>query len=443
MVANMVKKIKKEAKKVVLKNATGDYIAPVIDPLDALPAQDDKVGKFLKTDGEQASWEDIPPATMLNIKSDLMKANGKKVQFTCSEEAPVTVKFVDGTEQELTSIGDLDVSGFDVNTYPIGCNKTGVSSVSAIRGGLTVSTTGVASNFSSSNHVISNQFNPESNTWEMQFKITTGEEVSSIQQFLGGNISNNSGVEGGISVNSKFIYWLGTDTSGYSIAGGIEGTYTVLPNTTYWVKISFDGTAYKLDYSLDGITFVNDITTSSTSVVLADWKFIGVDGYSKTEAWLGTIDLSETYFKVGDTITWNGANILNESYPYLGLITLDSDKAIKNITNNYQTESINPLQEVTVHTKESYAKVTEDLPTNLDLIPFTFVDIDYSSYVTVSANTSYTLTKDVIVNTSSISTFTITKDGATYTVYGTWLPVRAGTTFKSSIAGKYYSFEGY
>ena len=65
------------------------------------------------------------------------------------------------------------------------------------------------------------------------------------------------------------------------------------------------------------------------------------------------------------------------------------------------------------------------------------------SYVTVSANTSYTLTKDVMVNTSSISTFTITKDGANYTVYGTWLPVRAGTMFKSSVAGKYYSFEGY
>ena len=126
----------------------------------------------------------------------------------------------------------------------------------------------------------------------------------------------------------------------------------------------------------------------------------------------------------------------------LGVATINAD-GITNITNNYQTEVINPLEEVTVHTKESYAKVTENLPTNLNLIPFTFVDIDYGSYETVSADTSYTLTKDVMVNTNNISTFTITKDDATYTVYGTWLPVRAGTMFKSSVAGKYYYFEGY
>ena len=45
-----------EAKKVVLIDSSGNYIVPVIDPLDALPAQDDKAGKFLKTDGTRASW---------------------------------------------------------------------------------------------------------------------------------------------------------------------------------------------------------------------------------------------------------------------------------------------------------------------------------------------------------------------------------------------------
>ena len=191
MVANMVKKIKKEAKKVVLKNATGDYICPVIDPLDALPAQDDKAGKFLKTDGTQASWQDVPPATTLNLKSNLMKASGKKVQFICSEEAPVTIDFLDGTQKDFNYITDLDLTSKLAGNYNVLLDKQGNPQAPdqyftadkfanyTLEKGTgttypTVDSEGNASGFANRNGMLlPKRFNPADKSWEMQWCFTT------------------------------------------------------------------------------------------------------------------------------------------------------------------------------------------------------------------------------------------------------------------------------
>ncbi len=438
----MVKKIKKDAKKVVLKNATGDYLCPVIDPLDALPAQDDKAGKFLKTDGTQASWENIPPATMLNLKSNLMRANGKKVQFTCSEEAPVTVKTIDGTTKTVLYIPELDLSSFGVGnrTIALGENnnaKQGILNNSA----LTVSTDGWISGFSSTAH---GYYHPITypTTKEEIFPITFEFKANSLptaNQTLAGTPEQHIWAVNVNTTGTLSLYLGATGDTTWGIASNAISTEVVEPNVPYLVTLDYDGATYTLkvrNMAQEGATDVTFVTVESTTLIAG----------TSTTRWGTTIDYTRFFdgsilgqsIKVGTVI--DNSDFLKQSV--LGVATTSAD-GITNITNYYQTETTNPLEEVTVHTKDSYAKVTEDLPTNLDLIPFTFVDLDYSSYVTVSADTSYTLTKDVMVNTNSISTFTITKDGANYTVYGTWLPVRAGTTFKSSVAGKYYSFEGY
>ena len=87
-------------------------------------------------------------STMLNLKSNLMRANGKKVQFTCSEEATVTVKTIDGTTKTVSYIPELDLSNFGVGkrTIALGENnnaKNGIFNSSA----LTVSTDGWVSGF--------------------------------------------------------------------------------------------------------------------------------------------------------------------------------------------------------------------------------------------------------------------------------------------------------
>ena len=381
--------------------------------------------------------------TSLITKSNLMKANGKKVQFLCSEVAPVTVKTIDGTTKTVSYIPELDLSDSGNGDRRIALGEDGNSKEGIFDDStLTVSTDGWVSGFGS--------FAGGNGFYRSITYPTTKEEIFPITlEFKTNSLPTDNRTLAGtgdqyiwavtLNPTGNLILYLGaTGNTTWGIANGVTSTDVIELNVPYLVTIDYDGTTYTLkvrNMAQEGATDVTFVTVTSTTLI-AGTSATRWGTSSRSNYFNGSI-LGQS-IKVGTII--DNSDFLKQSV--LGVATT-TDDGITNITNNYQVETTNPLQEVTVHTKESYAKVAEDLPTNLDLIPFTFVDLDYNSYVTVSANTSYTLTKDVMVNTNSISTFTITKDGATYTVYGTWLPVRAGTTFKSSVAGKYYSFEGY
>ena len=438
----MVKKIKKEAKKVVLKNATGDYVCPVIDPLDALPAQDDKAGKFLKTDGTQASWEDIPPATMLNIKKDLMKANGKKVQFVCSEGAPVTIDFLDGTQKTFSYLLEYDMSNQGNGTYLIATDKAGMTFGTGRIGNLPIDTNGNASGFAQGRYIYwgaGGTFSQlvQGKTWEVVAKFTTGDDVSSEQGIIGGD-SGTFLPDMPCIIRSHFRLCLSSNGSSYDIVDK-TGTYTVLPNTTYWTRTRFTGTQYIFEYSLDGTNYITDITVNSSTSIenTPDYLIIGARAGSYFK---GSIDLKNTKAYANDTLILDGNWLATES-EYLGMVTLTAD-GITKITNNYQTEAINPLETVNIYTKEAYSKVTEEEPSELALIPFTFIDLDYNTFVSVAANTDTVFQKDGRLNTPSISTVTIKTDLGNVTYYGVDLPIRAGTHFVSSVAGKFYYFIG-
>lgn len=444
MVANMVKKIKKEANKVVLKNATGDYVCPVIDPLDALPAQDDKAGKFLKTDGTQASWENIPPATMLNIKKDLMKANGKKVQFVCSEGAPVTIDFLDGTQKTFSYLPEYDMSNFGNGTYPIATNKVSMTFASGRIGNLPVDTNGNASGFAQGKYIYwgtaEGSFSQlvQGKTWEVVVKFTTGDDVSSSQGIIGGDASTYLPDIPSLGTDSHFHLNLSSNGTSYDIANA-SGTYTVLPNTTYWTRTRFTGTQYIFEYSLDGTNYITDITVNSSTSIENTPDSLTI-GARAGKYFKGSIDLKNTKAYANDTLIMDGNWVATDS-EYLGMVTLTAD-GITNITNNYQAEAINPLETVNIYTKEAYSKVTEEEPSELALIPFTFIDLDYNTFESVAANTDTVFKKDGRLNTPSISTVTIKTDLGNVTYYGVDLPIRAGTHFASSVAGKFYYFIG-
>lgn len=164
----------------------------------------------------------------------------------------------------------------------------------------------VLSGFSASKYVtLPDSFSPENNTWEMVFKITTA-GVSGQQQFLGGIDSQYAGVEAAVE-GGKFEVWIGSSTSSsYNIANGKTGTYTVLANTTYWVKIAFDGSVYTLAYSLNGKDYTIDITVSSTVAIASAKKALGLDKNSADYIWTGSIDLKECYININGERWWSG-----------------------------------------------------------------------------------------------------------------------------------------
>ena len=108
----------------------------------------------------------------------------------------------------------------------------------------------------------------------------------------------------------------------------------------------------------------------------------------------------------------------------------------------YTTET--PLQEVTVHTEASWSATDEVDDSELNLVSHTFVDVDYVNPKTVPANTDCSYNKDGVyeVGSSAIATIKVTKNDVTQTFYGTSRKIKAGVHFKSSLAGKFYYYEG-
>ena len=183
-----------------------------------------------------------------------------------------------------------------------------------IKFGNLVEENGVLSNFTSSNYAqLPQVFSPGDNTWELGMKVTTGETVitETSQCMFTQAFNNLSSLTCRVIIHytGYFQLWLGTGTTTWDIASGVTGTHAVQPYTTYWLKVIFDGTSYKLYYSLDGENYVEDVSvTSSTSIgsfqpYLGD--YVGETG-SYDYTFKGSMDLKEFYINVDDQLWWTG-----------------------------------------------------------------------------------------------------------------------------------------
>lgn len=176
-------------------------------------------------------------------------------------------------------------------------------------GSPTVTSAGIASGFTTDSYIqLIDAFNPANNSWEVQVKFTTSSNVTTVQEILHSRKGTGSSGKYGIGLsidNTHFNFFCSSDGSDWLF--DLYGTYTILTNTTYWVKIGWDGAEYYLEYSLDGETYTRDITNASTSAVYSPLtsSFIGVwNNGSFTNAFGGSIDLSKTYIKINDEIWW-------------------------------------------------------------------------------------------------------------------------------------------
>ena len=169
---------------------------------------------------------------------------------------------------------------------------------------------GVASGFSASNYLtLPEAFKPENNTWEMCFKFTTGSDVSTSQDVMG-NYGNTYQNAPEINVyKGLFTLIIPKDGSSTKLVEKV-GTYSVLANTSYFVKIGWTGTEYYLDYSTDGIDYTRDVSVANlTAIYQATSPFlIGMNQYaaSSTNYWRGTIDLSQSYININGERWWSG-----------------------------------------------------------------------------------------------------------------------------------------
>lgn len=166
---------------------------------------------------------------------------------------------------------------------------------------------GVVSGFSSANYLkITDSFDVSTaQSWEVVYKIKTGTSLSA--QSVCGHTGSSNYDPFTIDINSsKFQLGL-CKSSSSNLLKDQKGTYTVLVDTTYWLKLTFDGSKYVLSYSLDGVDFIEDVVLESTTKIWTSNLVLGrQQGDASEYPFLGSIDLNECYIKINGELWWTG-----------------------------------------------------------------------------------------------------------------------------------------
>lgn len=105
-------------------------------------------------------------------------------------------------------------------------------------------------------------------TFCIQGKFTFGSTNTIMNLFYGGVINAYAVYK---DASNKLGMALSSDGSTWNLTGDTAGTKSDWANATdYWIRFRFTGTAYLVDWSIDGTNWTNDITfTSSTSLYSA------------------------------------------------------------------------------------------------------------------------------------------------------------------------------
>lgn len=154
--------------------------------------------------------------------------------------------------------------------------------------------TGLVSNFSTSNYLQLPQiFNPGTSDFEI---VIAGIPEENSSYVLAGTQNST------IALSLQKYCFLSTGGSTYNITLPITSTYSSGQKT--WLKIVRQGNTFTRYSSLDGTTWITESSVTNSRSLNSVTLNIGFYGYEPTISYIGTVDLSETYIKINDSIWW-------------------------------------------------------------------------------------------------------------------------------------------
>lgn len=232
--------------------------------------------------------------------------------------------------------------------------------------GAVINNSGVLSGFSATNYaVLPSEFNvSDGETWEMEFKVTTGSNVSTAQYFIGtsGSSSNSNPIVMGI-YNNVLVTYINYTSAGPSTS--IVSSVTPQANTSYTIKLEFTGTAYNMyiDGNLEGtISASTPVWTSNIALGVQ----AGTNGALGTP-WLGSIDLNNSYIKINDHAWWTGSSkVLNK---FASESAWQSTVASKGICDKFVYDSANNTVRLPKWGTQAYTKASTLSITNASTAP--------------------------------------------------------------------------
>ena len=225
---------------------------------------------------------------------------------------------------------DLNETYIKVNGVPWfgpGVTKNLVPSGTVV-GDVTVKD-GIASGLSNSNHLKINGVPNSITYFEFGTKVNTGDLFAYCTIF--GNNSTNRHcpqIEYNSSDNSMYFT---TPLSDFTWGQSIK--YVVSSNTNYWFKYIFENNKCSAYVSSDGISYTLINQVSQPSIGWDEWIQIGAD--QSKDYWKGSIDLNNTYIKVGSNYFYRGMVPMTKTCSIVGATgTADLTQEDKNIILN-------------------------------------------------------------------------------------------------------------
>lgn len=170
---------------------------------------------------------------------------------------------------------------------------------------------GILSNFSTGNYAkLPTNFNPSNNSWEIVFKFTTGNNFSSEVCIVSQTDTSWNGLK--LDIDSGHLWFAVNFTDNTS--GSITSNTILNTNTTYYVKIIYNTTNYRMFISTDGINFTLDETLASSKVIsIPDDFTIGWMKCAPSRYFNGSIDLNGSYIKINNMLWWQGVTSTSQA----------------------------------------------------------------------------------------------------------------------------------
>lgn len=169
---------------------------------------------------------------------------------------------------------------------------------------------GIASNFGNLAYARVTSFNPVDSKWEITIKFTTDSDVSTFQSIIGNDGINNR-LRLACTIDKHLQWRVGKDGASTLIFSD-SFNEILLPNTTYFVKLIYDGNNYIGKISKDGLQYTTKnfyTTTDKIYNINNTGLSLGSNKYSATAyeaAFKGSIDLSQFAIEIDGKEVFRG-----------------------------------------------------------------------------------------------------------------------------------------
>ena len=202
----------------------------------------------------------------------------------------------------LVLIHELKGSGEGIQVVLNLLKSGGKQTVLVIVGEPTISKSNEVSDFTTDDYLTYRNFTTDDQPFELKFQIRTSQNFAADQCIAS---IEDHGLYLGINTEGKLVLSIGNNKTSWNIMNHEQSSMKLLPNSVYYLRLSFDGNEYVLQISEDDKKYDYAMSKQSSQPLLAHSStiYVGVDASEGDPAkpYLGYVFLGPLSFNVENT----------------------------------------------------------------------------------------------------------------------------------------------